>query len=212
MGTRDNRTISEESVVQLQAGQPQRRRGNRALAQPSRPRGSGRLATEPNLRECPWGSGGKRCSGTNSRVAQGAVGDLAGSPGVHYVAAKGLRTRSGNSPEVPAAVPLWQPWVFHHGCSTACAPRHRRQLTQLRLHELAGRGRETAAPARVPGQRAHAARPRPACPLAPGDWRLNDEGSRARDVIGCNSHSLNEPGRGGASSGRDTTARLFQGR
>lgn len=43
-----------------------------------------------------------------------------------------------------------------------------------------------------------------------GGWTMRR--SRAGDVIGRNPQSLNKPGRGGASSGRDTTARLFQSR
>lgn len=49
----------------------QRRRRNRARAQPSRPQGSWRLATEPNLREYPGGSGEWGVA-ANNRVAQGA--------------------------------------------------------------------------------------------------------------------------------------------
>lgn len=37
-------------------------------------------------------------------------------------------------------------------------------------------------------------------------------GSRVTDTIGCKQQSLKKSGRGGASSGRDKTVRLFQGR
>lgn len=60
-------------------------------------------------------------------------------------------------------------------------PRAPRQLTERRQERRAGgrgRPRTTAddrGAARVPGQRAHAGRPRPASLRAPGDWRLDDE-------------------------------------
>lgn len=156
-----------------------------------------------------WGFRGKGC---RSKQPRGPIGDLAGSPWVDSWPQKlcGLgRRATGNFPlrpgsGSPTGVPSLP--VFHLVC-----PAPRLQLTQRRLHERTARLRQTAAPARVPRQRALAGRHRPACPLAPGDWRLDDGGSRAGEVIGCNPQSLNEPGKGGATSGRDTTAKLSQG-
>lgn len=130
---------------------------------------------------------------------RGAVRDLLGHCGeVDYVAARALRSCAKGIAGVPATVPLWQPYGVPP--RVPCDANSGARLA------------ETAEPARVPGQRAHAGRHRPIYSLAPRDWRIDYGGSRARDAIGCNMPSLNEPEKGGASSGRDTTARLFQGR
>ena len=91
-------------------------------------------------------------------------------------------------------------------------PRAPRQLTERRQKRRAGgQGRPRRGSCTRPA-RAHAGRPRPASLRAPGDWRLDDEAEQGWEVIGRNPQPLNKPGRGGASSGRDTTARLFESR
>lgn len=85
------------------------------------------------------------------------------------------------------------------------------QLTQRRQHERAAwKGRPRRRPVYPASARTRGGTAAPVLWLPViGDWTV---GGRTRDVIGCNPQSLNEPGRGGATSGRDTTTRLFQGR
>lgn len=195
------------SMIKLQA-RPQRRRGNRARALLPRPQGNGRPAPGPNRRACPGSPKGMISEGMAvSRATQGAVRDPDGSRGVGYVATKALRTPAEGSAGVSKAVPLWQPY----GCSTACALR---------------RGASWLSNTKTSAQPAKRQQRRPVYPTSartrggtaplflwpPRHWRIDYGESRFRDAIGCNTQSLNEAGRGGASSGRNTTTRLFQGR
>lgn len=161
--------------------------------------------------ECPGGSGGKGCSGKQPRGPRRGrgsrrvtVGRLRG----HKSSADLGWEPPGTSRCGPALAALQ---VLRPGCSTACARRRRSSWLSGAYTSAQPRKEDGGAGPCTPPARARGEAP-PRLSLAPGDWRLDDEGSRARDVIGCNPQSLNEPGRGGATSGRDTTARLFQGR
>lgn len=99
-----------------------------------------------------------------SRAAR-AARDLAGIPGVDNVATKALRTPVEGGPGIPAVAPLGSPARSHH-----VRPAPPRQLTQRRQTRTPAAEGDRGA--RVPGLRAHAGRPRPACPLAPYDWQL----------------------------------------
>lgn len=142
----------------------------------------------PGERDEPPPARGPRCG-------QGPPGSL----WVGYAARELCGLALGASRELLRQPRFGGPRVFHRVCPAPPTRSH-------------GGPTGSAAPARVPGQRAHARRHRPAGPLAPRDWRLDRAGSRAGGAIGCQTLSLKDPGRGGASSGRDATARLLQGR
>ena len=82
MGTRENRTISEESVSTTGRASAAARRGNRAELFPRGRRGQGDPSLRPRADGVPWGSRGRGVphSAADSRLTRGAAGDLAGSP------------------------------------------------------------------------------------------------------------------------------------
>lgn len=165
MGTRDSRAISEDSVIQLQAGRTQRRRGNWARVRLRGQREKNDPPPDPIVGHALGVPGNGMISEgvAVSRATQRAVRDPLGHWWVDYVATKPLQTRAEDGAGVSAAVPLWQPhgWMFHRVC-----PAQPSRLTQQYRVERSV-GRETAASPRVPGQRAHAGRHRPTFPLAP---------------------------------------------
>lgn len=148
-----------------------------------------------------------------SRATQGAVRDPFGHWWVDYVATKPLQTRAEDGAGISAAVPLWQPhgWVFHRVC-----PAQPSRLTQqYRAERSVGQERQRRLPVYPASARTRGGTA-PLflwLPVIVAVRLLGGEGADPGTLLaGCNTQSLNEAGRGGASSGRDTTTRLFQGR
>lgn len=208
MSTRDSRSISEETVlISYRQGNHRDTRGTE-LGHCLRGRRDTATRHRAQPQSVSWGSRGKGCfwEGVRHPSSPRRGWQLAGSLWVDHKAVRALRTRTQSGAGVPTVDPLWQTY----GCSTAFAPRRgcSRWSCSARAEARAGEPDRGAGP--CTRQRAHAERLRPACALVPGDWRLDNGGGRARNVIGYKPQSLNEPGRGGASPGRDTTAKIFQ--
>ena len=111
MGTRDSRTISEDSVCfSHRQGEHSGARKNRAELRPRGRREQGDPPLSPPV-DCALGVLGKGCSseGRRQQIGRGATGDLAGSPWVDYVAKKARRAWGEYGGRVPAAIPLWRP-------------------------------------------------------------------------------------------------------
>lgn len=200
--------IRIDRVIQIQAGRPQWRRGNRAHVVPPKPQGTRRPAPEPNPRACPGSPGERHDSPGGSgqqggpRRARGSSWDTVSSLRDHESSADfswGRLSRSGTS-----VAALW--------CPTARTPHHPASwLSATKSRAPAAEGHQGACPCTGPARARGEAPPRLSSDslwLAARIWA----GSRARGATGSNPQSLNEPGRGGASSGRDTTAGFFKAR
>lgn len=124
--------------------------------------------------QCALGVPGK---GGHSREGCGEQGGRRSGWGSRRVTGEG-RLRSTESFENLG----WRqrsPWELTRRCSSAAlrlfyrvCPALPHGLTQLGWAWGGRAAQESAAPPRVPGRLAHAGRHRPACLLAPGDWRL----------------------------------------
>lgn len=171
MGTRENRTISEESVSTTGRASAAAQRGNRAELFPWGRRGQGDPSLSPRVDGVPWGSRGRGVphSAADSRLTRG---DLAGSP---RVTATGPRKRWGWRGNSRGGLALAALLVSHRVCPS-------RRSSRLGFSESRGSLPGKAVSPRVPCQRAHAGRPRLTSLQAPDDWRLGDGAEQGRGL------------------------------